>query len=147
MSCRRKALAVAVAASTLAACGGSSKSHSASTSATVTTPVDASTPVAALKTYQNALADGDGAAACSVLTPAVQKRALAAAPQSGINAPDCKSLFSQIAGHLSPAQRKQIRKLQVSKLAIHGNTATVNVKGGKTATLSRTDGKWLLTNS
>lgn len=121
------------AASALAACGGSSSSH------------DASSPAAALKTYQTAIANGDGAGACGVLSPAIQKQALAAAGQAGVSASNCTSLFSQIAKHLSPNQRAKLRNTKVSSVVIHGDTATATVQGGTQAKLSKSGSKWLIT--
>lgn len=128
-----KSFSVAVAATALAACGGSSSSH------------DASSPGAALKTYLTALANGDGAGACGVLGPAIKKRALEAGSVAGINASDCVSLFSQLKAYFSPAQRSQFRNAKVSSVVIHGNTATATVKGERPAKLSKSGGKWLIT--
>lgn len=132
---RVNAFLLALAASTLAACGGSSNSSSSQ---------DASSPAAALKTYQTAIANGDGATACGVLSPAIQKQAVAAAGQAGLHASNCTSLFSQIAKHLSPKQRATLRNTKVSNVVIHGDTATATVQGGTQAKLSKSGGKWLI---
>ncbi len=126
---------VALVASTVAACGGGSNSTSSH---------DVSSPAAAVKTYQSAIANGDGPGACSVLSPAVQKQALSAASGAGVRASNCTSLFSQIAKRLSPTQRARLRNTKVSSVVIHGDTATVQVSGGSQAKLTKSGGKWLI---
>jgi outer membrane PBP1 activator LpoA protein len=123
----------AIAACALAACGSSSQSATDS-------------PSAAAKTYLNSLANGNGAGACSVLSPAIQTRELAAARSQGVKTSDCASLFSQVKAHLTSRQRKLLLDAKVVSAKQSGNTATVTLKGARRPlTLQKVGGKWLIT--
>jgi hypothetical protein len=124
--------AAAIAACTLAACGSSSQS--------------AGSPAAAVKSYLNSLANGDGAGACNVLSPTIQSRELSAARSQGVKASSCANLFSQVRAHLTARQRKLILDSKVASVKQSGNTATVTLKGARRPlTLQNVGGKWLIT--
>jgi hypothetical protein len=124
----------AIVACALAACGGTS------------TGQGASSPTDAVKTYLNSVANGDGAAACAVVSQSLQSRELSAARSSGIKAASCADLFSQVRVHLTAAQRKQLQDATVSSSSQSGNTATVTLKGASNPlTLQKVGGKWIIT--
>jgi hypothetical protein len=123
-------LAVAVA---IAGCGGGGGG-------------DLSSPAATTKTYLTGVGKGDGAAACSALSPTLRQQALQSAKSSGIKASSCASLFAQVKAHLSSDQRKKFLDAKVTKVSVSGNTATVGVAGASSSpTLIKQGGKWLIT--
>jgi hypothetical protein len=125
--------AAAIAAFALAACGSSTTSGSGS-------------PAAAVNTYLKSLANGDGAGACSVLSPALQSKELTAARSSGIKASSCASLFAQVRAHLTSSQRNKILGAKVASVNQSGNNATVTVKGARAPLmLQKIGGHWLIT--
>jgi hypothetical protein len=132
---RATTIAAAVAAVAVSACGSSSSSSNS----------NAGSPSAAIKTYLTALANGDGARACGVLTTSMQNRALNLARSQGIKASSCSSLFSQVKGQTTAAQRRTLLNAKIASVKVNGNTATVTLKGGtQAATLTKTGGKWLI---
>lgn len=125
-------IAAALVAAAVSACGGSSGSSQNS-------------PSTAVKSYLTALATGDGARACGVLTTTMQNRALSLARSQGIKASSCPALFSQLKGQTTAAQRRTLMNAKVGSVRVSGNTATVTLKGGtQPATLTKSGGKWLI---
>ena len=105
-----------------------------------------SSPTATVKTYLTSVADGDGAAACSALAPAVQTTVLQAAHAQNIKASSCADLFGQVKSHMNATQRRQFLGAKVTVASMSGNTATVNVAGASSRpTLQKQGGKWLIT--
>jgi hypothetical protein len=100
--------AVALSA-VLAACGGgSSNNDAAQVKQTVTRAF-------------RALATGDGATLCSLATPAGQKTLAAGLPHS-----TCAAVIKAVSDHLSPQQKAGLESVQIKKVEINGNQATVS---------------------
>lgn len=114
-----------------AACGGSSG--------------NASTPQAAIDTYVKAVASGNGAQACSVLTPALQQRLVTAVSGAGHHFSNCASLFSAVSSHLTAAQRQKFSSAKVTHVTTTGNTATATVSGAtRQPQLTKSGSRWLI---
>jgi len=127
--------AALTAATLVAACGGSANSGQG-----------ASSPSAAVKSYLTAIAHGDGAGACAVLSPALQKRAVSIARSQGIKASSCADLFGRVKAHLSPAQLRTFQNAKVSSASHTGTNATVTINGASSQpTLAESGGKWVIT--
>jgi hypothetical protein len=118
-----------VVAALLSGCGsGGGASHSASTQVT-----------AATKQYFAAMANGDAARACSLLTAAAKARLRRGA--------SCPGLVAEVHSRLPPAALAAFRNVRVSTPAVSGGRATVQAR---TATLTQTvvlvssSGRWLI---
>jgi hypothetical protein len=100
--------AVLVSAS-LAACGGGSSSN------------DVAQIKQTVSRAFGALATGDGATLCSLATPAGQKELASGLPHS-----TCAAVVKLVSVHLSPQQKAGLESVQVKKVEINGNQATVS---------------------
>jgi hypothetical protein len=100
--------AVAVSAA-LAACGGSSSNN------------DVAQVKQTLSRAFRALATGDGATLCSLATPAGQKELASGLPHS-----TCPAVVKLVSEHLSPQQKAGLESVQVKKVVVSGNQATVS---------------------
>jgi hypothetical protein len=103
--------AVAVSAA-LAACGGGGSSSNNNDAAQVKQTVSRAF---------SALATGDGATLCSLATPAGQKELASGLPHS-----TCPAVVKLVSEHLSPQQKAGLESVQVKKVVIDGNQATVS---------------------
>jgi hypothetical protein len=117
------------------------------------------------QTVQRFLGDigrGDGKAACALVTPAGQA-ALAAQIATLTHAThtvSCQLIITQIARLLPPAAKQGLASVQVRKVTIKGNTATVvssdihatkgdasaYLSGGAATKLVKVGGAWEITN-
>ncbi len=140
------ALLVGIAATLLAACGGGGSGGNSTNNGGGST----ASPTSAVKTYLSAIADGDANRACSVLSPAMQSQALREARSQGVPVKNstCPGLFSEVlaAAHFTAAQRSRLIDAKVTSVTVHGNKATVALKGASQAVgLTKAGGKWLIT--
>lgn len=117
----------------VAACGSSASSSVSST----------------VKGYFDALAAGDGHAACAQLTSrsaAEVARLAHHAPQFG--GTSCADVIAKVSKLLNPTQRHELRSARVIDVRIHGATATAAAKAGgrtsRTYQLSNRGQRWLL---
>jgi hypothetical protein len=100
--------AVAVSAALVACGGGSSNNDAAQVKQTVSRAF-------------SALATGDGATLCSLATPAGQKELASGLPHS-----TCSAVVKLVSEHLSPQQKAGLESVQVKKVVVNGNHATVS---------------------
>lgn len=122
----------ALAVVCLAACGSSSS--------------NLATPTASTKTYLTAVGEGNGDAACSALTPSLQRSTLQSARTQGIKATSCANLFQQVSAHLDSATKDKFKHARVTGAVVSGNTATVTVADASDRPrLVRSGSKWLIT--
>jgi hypothetical protein len=101
----------------------------------------------AVKTYFSALADADGARACSQLTPAEQRLVLdqvqTRAPKVG--AKTCADAVTAIGEQLPEAGKEKLRGAEFSDVSIDGDSATVTIKGATSdAKLTKSGDRWLI---
>jgi len=109
----RRIWMLALAAGLLASCGGSS--HPAANSADVAKVKQTITRALA------AVADGDGATACSLATPTGQ-----ATLEKLLGSSSCQAAIASLASSLPPNMKAALKNAQVKKVSISGNTANVN---------------------
>src|SRR5258708_17016640 len=138
------ALAVALGA---AGCGGSGDDHAVKQT---------------MQRFLGAIGRGDGKAACALVTPAGQA-ALAqqiATLTHATHTVSCQLILTQIAKLLPPAAKQGLESVQVRKVTVKGNTATVlsrdvhPTKGNASAflsgsaptTLVKVGGAWRVTD-
>jgi hypothetical protein len=96
-------------------------------------------------TFQSAIAHGDGKQACAQLTPT----AAAAITREGsaYGAHTCEGTIVLVARGLSAAQ-KRLAGSALTSITIHGDTATVGVRGGAApAQLTKVGGRWLISSA
>jgi hypothetical protein len=115
-----------------------------------------------MQRFLGAIGRGDGKAACAFVTPAGQA-ALAqqiAALTHATHTVSCQLILTQIAHLLPPAAKQGLESVQVQKVTVKGNTATVfsrdihPTKGNASAFLSgsaptklvKVGGDWKVTN-
>ncbi|MGI8506103.1 MAG: hypothetical protein ACR2MK_04745 [Solirubrobacteraceae bacterium] len=103
-------LAALAVSAILAACGGSSSNSSP----------DAAHVKQTITRAFHALATGDGATLCSLATADGQRALAAAAPHS-----TCAKVVALVGAHLTPSQKAALESVQVSKVTIDGDHATV----------------------
>jgi hypothetical protein len=101
----------------------------------------------AVKTYFSALADADGARACSQLSPAEQRLVLdqvqTRAPKVG--AKTCADAVTAIGEQLPEAGQEKLRNAEFSDVSIDGASATVTIKGATSdAKLTKSGDRWLI---
>lgn len=113
--------AVAVAAA-IAGCGGSS---------------DEDDVVDRVESFWTAIVDGDGAAACALMTESAQD-VYANVGKSGT----CEGGVEQIAGAIDTSQFDT--PVESDDVSIDGDTATVTVGGEPTIALVKTGDEWLI---
>lgn len=113
--------AVAVAAA-IAGCGGSS---------------DEDDVVDQVEAFWTAIVDGDGAAACALMTESAQD-VYANVGKSGT----CEGGVEQIAGAIDTSQFDT--PVESDDVSIDGDTATVTVGGEPTIALVKTGDEWLI---
>lgn len=134
---RIRALAVAVAALSLAACGSSSDVVQIR-----------QTVVRAL----HAIGSGDGAGFCSLVTQVGQAKLARTVPGSS-----CAQVVQLVGEHLSPAQRSGLQSVKVGRVTIKGDQASVTAaaitgsrgtlegflqKGSAATLLTKSGGTW-----
>ncbi len=136
------ALLAAAALIGLAGCGGPS-------------PADVSAVKTTVRSFLVAIADGDTARACALVTPAGQAGLAAAAGRRGS---PCASVVASASSQLSPAVRHALRGVEVRRVTIQGDRATVRdediatstgnlsplLRAGSTTKLVKSRGRWQL---
>jgi len=95
----------------LAACGGGGSSSSP----------DAAKVKQSITRAFHALAAGDGATLCSLTTAAGQQALASAAPHS-----TCAKVVALVGAHLTPSQKAALNSVQVNKVTVSADHATVN---------------------
>lgn len=103
-------------------------------------------PEGTVKTYLNALADGNGKKACDQLTGQAQRDALDYVSSNipELNATSCEGAMGAIADNLGGDEKSTLRKAKLHAKTT-GNTATVSVEGGTSdAQLKKVDGRWYI---
>jgi hypothetical protein len=94
--------------------------------------------------YLKAVAEGDGDAACALLTDNA-KRVVVEAP--GSRAETCEAVIAEIARAYSPAEKAKLRNLsqEAVEVTVRGATARVYVEGRpRTTRLIKQGGRWLI---
>ncbi len=115
----------------VAGCGGSSGGGSS--------------PTQTVKTYLDAVANGNGGAACAVLTPSLQTRVVKLAKNQGTKVSSCSALFGMVKAHLTPAERNKFLDAKISTGSETGSTARVRVSGATDEpVLTKTGGRWYI---
>jgi hypothetical protein len=141
---RRSALAaVLITSVALLGCGGSGGGDEQAVKTTVTQ-------------FMAALANGDGAKACSLATAQAQQRLTAQGAQAGTS---CPAIISAISKRLPPQIKQGLQTAKVKKASVNGDTATVADKdisssagnlgpflGGGSTTLKKENGTWKLSS-
>jgi hypothetical protein len=108
------------------------------------------TPLDVLRSFNSALAHGDGKKACALLTD--RRREQVTADASVFNR-DCPETLGHLADSGSPeaAGVKELESAHLGPISITGETATVEVDapafGTSTAQLDHQDGKWRVSES
>lgn len=126
----RTLLAVLAAAFTFAGCGNS-------------TADDAAQPV---KTYFDALADGDGERACDQLAGEAQRELVVSAVEQvpELNITTCAETVEAVSGMIGPDEESRLRDAEM-RVEVDGDTATVTPEGGTdSAEVAQIDGRWLI---
>ena len=96
-------------------------------------------------TYLTALADGDGATACAVLTDGQQQAVVGAAAAAGVSSGSCARVLGGIAATLDAGAKSKLREARVTSVSVHGSRAIVRVAGGSAAAeLEKRSGRWLI---
>jgi hypothetical protein len=103
---RNGLLAAVVVSSVLTGCGGSS---------------DASKVTETITRAFHALATGDGATLCSLATEAGQKTLAAGVPHAS-----CEDVVKLVAVHLTASQKAALESVQIKRVEINGDRATVS---------------------
>ena len=105
-------------------------------------------PSATVKSYLNAVASGDGTAACKQIDTQTISQVIRGA---GSNDPAaCAKIISQASQLISAAQKKQLQSAQASTTSISGNTAKVKISlagRARTVTLTKSNGNWLISGA
>lgn len=105
-------------------------------------------PSAAVKTYLNAVASGDGSTACKQIDTQTISQVIRGA---GSNDPSaCAKIISQASKLISPAQKKELQSAQASTTSTSGNTAKVKISlagRARTVTLTKSNGNWLISGA
>ena len=105
-------------------------------------------PSAAVRTYLNAVANGDGTTACKQIDTQTLGQVIRGA---GSNDPAaCAKIISQASQLISPAQKKQLQSAQISTASTSGNTAKVKISLAgrtRTVTLTKSNGNWLISGA
>jgi hypothetical protein len=136
---RRSLAAACAAGAALAGCGGG---QPPSQSERVTTVV---------RSFLTAQADGDGEAACALLTPAAQQRlvAVVARRAAGLGAApgSCAEAVGLVRAVAPAKLLTAIRRAHVQRVAVQGDRATATVVDGQAfpaqrAVLEQRDGAW-----
>jgi hypothetical protein len=167
------ALLLVVAIATTAGCGGNDKktdkanaSTTSAQSSTTTSTTDTTATTTAPSTsdadggtsdaapgrvvveYFNALSKRDSKGACTYMGGEMQRAAINFV-KSALKATTVSNCADAIAKIISPqtaAALAKARNLQILKSTVHGNSATVKVKGAvRNALLTKRDGRWLIT--
>jgi hypothetical protein len=112
---RRLAVASALAACVVAGCGGGSASPTAAVESTY-------------RAFVTAYVNGNGAAACQLLTAAERGRPLA---------------IVVYRRYLDAAQRRRARRLVLDSVRIRGDTAIAKLPDGSVDHFAKVHGKWL----
>ena len=81
----------------------------------------------AVRDYLNAFADGDGAAACGLLTEPVRV-AFVAKVSGAVNTTDCAQAITRIRATLSQSQADALKAIRVRDAKIHGSRGSVLVE-------------------
>jgi hypothetical protein len=101
---------------------------------------------AAVATYLDAFAAGDGQRACDQLTGeqvrVVTSIAIEEVPELGGRS--CAEAVARLAQQLGADERAMLRGVEVFDVAIHGDTAPAFLKRGAPIGLCRADGRWLI---
>ena len=96
--------------------------------------------------FTKAFAAGDGAKACSLLTPAAAQ-AFTKRAQTATGARDCPTSMKRVADLAGSSVTEPLSKATVGEVKVTGNSATTSVSAGghsTTVTLSKQDGAWKL---
>jgi hypothetical protein len=157
------ALAALLVTATVAACGGGAQNGSgdSSTGGTAQTPAPgggdaagdsggASEPDAdairqTVSTYVRALLAGDGKTACRQFVASTRQEIVEAARKtapSGSSPPSCPDVLRLTHESISPSMAKRMRSFSFSSVRSDGDTATAQIAGASTMTLTRVDGEW-----
>src|SRR3954469_18674896 len=97
--------------------------------------------------YFEAVASGDGDAACAQLTGDARRSVVDYIAQQlpEVGATTCTQAMQAIADNLGGDEASTLKKAKVTDTKIDGDTATVSIEGAtRDATLRRTDGTWYI---
>jgi hypothetical protein len=121
-----------VTALLVAACGSSGKSKSR-------LPADVQAASTVVQRWLSAVAAGNGAAACRLMTRSYQARLVSGSPST------CPSALSTVAYNLTASEKAMLSKAKIAKAKVSGGKARVHVKGEKgAAVLIKHSGHWLI---
>jgi hypothetical protein len=113
------------------------------TATVVTACGGAGDPSAAVRSYLNAIATGDGATACKQISQQAIAQIVRGRGSSDPTA--CANIIKQASQLISPTQKKELQSAKVTTASTSGNTARVRITlGGRTRTvaLTQSGGKW-----
>jgi hypothetical protein len=101
---------------------------------------------AAIVDFGEAVADGDGDAACELLTEDAQDQIT-----EGAQGQDCEDLIEFVSGQLEDDDKDELRDIEPEDVEVDGDTATATipevVEGGEEEIeLVREDGDWLISD-
>jgi len=114
---------------------------------TATAPAAASsTPHATVRGYFNALARGDGAKACTLLTRAAQGQAVATVQTTRKKRfESCGQALTTVAADVSKGSLQEAVDVKITQSTVDGGRATVRVAGGSgDIELRRVAGRWYI---
>ncbi len=100
-----------------------------------------------ISSYFDALASGDGTKACTQLTGNERRMFVAstAARLPEFHATTCADAISKLAANVGADETSRLKHANITKIAVKGQTATATIAGAtKQATLTKTDGQWLI---
>ena len=100
-----------------------------------------------VKGYLSALANGNGAMACSELTGAEARQFLDYVAQQDpqLSPTSCSEAISTLSGSLGGDETAKLRNAQLTGIAVTGQSARAHVVGGTTTVhLSKAGGRWYI---
>jgi hypothetical protein len=127
---RRAAALLTAATLLLAGCGGGGGSSD--------------TPEAAVRTYINAFVSGDGAKACSLMTPST-RRQFVRGSRRVTHTSDCATAVDRIRNRAAPGVLDALKKSKISDVKVNGDRATASVSsatGSSVTHLRKQGGSW-----
>jgi ketosteroid isomerase-like protein len=141
---RRTALALLVCAlaAALPACGSDEPTKSQSETNVVPPPsLDPEAEIAdVVRSYFNALANGDAEKLCELLSDVAKGQFQAAAPEAGAT---CEEAAAGAVSATRKDTRQELLNTEVTDITVNGDSASASaVQGRRQVSLSRNDGKW-----
>jgi hypothetical protein len=103
--------------------------------------------VRVVKAYQQALLDGNGKRACSLLTRGGRAKLLQALPNPSHS---CTKAADELAAMITPDTRRSIERarqhLSIKDVHVHGRHASAKLLSGRKLLLAKAGGRWLISD-